>query len=644
MSLSPDNDKASGQIVSMYQDRRMQRSGMFQRMQEIRNHYNGDVLIPLPELDELEKPAIPNLLAQGIDQFAMRVASTMPDIQYPSLRPGIQLHDNRAHDRRLANKGWWEMNKMKTKIRRRARHLTAYGMSAVSLSPVSLDPNDKRRIPHWRVRNPLSTFPSPMIDPDNMEPIDCIFSDRRPLGWLRDHYPAQMNVLYRGDKGPMDMFEILEYIDGAETVLVAVGAERPKSNPFGTESGRGLAAHVILERIPNRAEVCPVIIAGRITLDRLQGQFDQMLGMYLREAKLDALNTIAVFRGVFPDEWVVPAGNSPSSPRVIQEADGKMGIRGVLDHGQIQIIHPQQTQDAAMALDRLERSQRLTAGIPAEFGGESGSNIRTARRGASVLSSAVDMPLQEYQEIFENSMELENMRAVKIMKAYYGSKPSMFVMSGEGTVTDKGDYVPNETFDTSFSYVKYPMPGSDIDSMVVSIGQRVGMGLMSNETARVMDPTIEDPAREADLVEIEGLRKALLTGLEQQASQGSLDPSTIARIAKAKAERHVTLEEAVAKIHEEMQQEQAAKAQQAQQMQQPAQPGQEPMAPSPEMQPGMGVGPENPMMGGQQLAPQGQPDLQSILSQLGGQGGAPGGMPQGMPQGMPASMPAGMGA
>jgi len=627
MPLSPDNDKASGQIVQMYQERRTQRSGTFRRMQEIRDHYNGDVIVPLPELDEAEKPAIPNLIAQGIDSFAMRVASMLPDIQYPSLRPGIQVSENKARDRRLANIGWWDMNKMAVKLRRRSRHLTAYGMSAVSLSPVSLDPQDRRRIPHWRVRNPLATYPAPMIDPDNMEPVDCIFADRRPLGWMKEHYPQQTSILYKGDKHDTDMFEILEYLDASETVLVAVGAEKQKNQGFTQETGKGVATHIILERIPNRAEICPVVIAGRITLDRLQGQFDQMLGMYQREAKLDALNTIAVFRNVFPDEWVVSPANAPTSPRIVQEADGKMGIRGILDKGQIQIVHPQQTQDAPMALDRLERAQRLTAGIPAEFGGESGSNIRTARRGASVLSSAVDMPLQEYQEIFANSMELENMRAVQIMRSYYGNKPSMFFMGGDGKVVSE-DYTPNETFETNLSYVKYPMPGSDINGLVVSLGQRVGMGIMSNETARIMDPAIEDPQLEADRVEMEGLRKALLTGLEQQASAGSLDPSIIARIAKMKAQRHVTLEDAVAKIHEEMQKEQADKANAMQQQQGGMPQGMPqgmpeqgaPQGAAPEMQPGMGVSPNNPIQPGAQQAPQGQPDVRQLLASLGGQG------------------------
>ena len=182
MALSYDKNEAASQIVRLYQSRRRDRGALFARMDEIRRHYNGDIIIPLPELDDMEKPAIPNLIAQGIDQFAMRVASILPDIHYPSLRPGIQVADNKARDRRLANLGWWEMNKMGTKIRRRARYLTAYGMSAVSLSPVSADPQDKREIPHWRVRNPLSTYPAQMIDPDSMEPSDCIFADRRPLG------------------------------------------------------------------------------------------------------------------------------------------------------------------------------------------------------------------------------------------------------------------------------------------------------------------------------------------------------------------------------------------------------------------------------------------------------------------------------
>ena len=250
------------------------------------------------------------------------------------------------------------------------------------------------------------------------------------------------------------------------------------------------------------------------------------------------------------------------------------------------------------------------------------------------MSATVDMPLQEYQEILANSMELENLRAVRIMKSYYGSKPSMFFMGSDGKV-EHPDYTPDTTFETTFSNVNYPMPGTDINSMTVSIGQLVGTGIMSTETARILSPAIKDPQIEEDRVVLEGLRKSLLTGLEQQAAQGQLDPSIIARIAKLKAQSHMTLEDAVDKIHQEMQEEQAAKAQQQQQQQQPGQ------APGPEMQPGMGVSPENPIQGGG--APAGKPSLQDLLGQLGGGGAPPAPGAPGAPVAQaPAPAPAGV--
>jgi hypothetical protein len=212
------------------------------------------------------------------------------------------------------------------------------------------------------------------------------------------------------------------------------------------------------------------------------------------------------------------------------------------------------------------------------------------------------MPLQEYQEILAASMELENVRAVKIMRAYYGSKPSMFFMGSDGKVVND-DYTPNETFETNLSYVKYSLPGSDANAMSVRIGQKIGMGLISNETARTLDPDIEDAILEGELVEMEGLRKSLLTGLEQQAAQAQLDPSVIAKIAVYKR-KGMNLEDAVVQVHKDMQAAQQSQADAAQQQQQQGQEG----------QPGMAVSPDNPVQGAQ--PPAGKPSLQDMLQQL----------------------------
>jgi len=576
--------KNAEEIVHLYRIRLSERGDYLKRMGDISRHYNNEVTVPLPELDANEKPAVANLLAQGIDQFSLRVASVMPDVQFPALRGHIEGSVEKARQRRLATLGWFDMNDMNMKMRRRARYQVAYASAPVSISPVSLNANDKREIPFWRVRNPLHTFPSDVVDPDNMEPDNCIFEDARTLRWIKENYPDAARVLFTGKQNDSALFTILEYVDAYETVLIALGAKRESRNFMAGEIQPGLD-QIVLARVPNRAEICPVVVPTRIALDKVMSKFEAMMGMFHRQAKLDALNTIAVQRGVFPDEWLVPHPNANGQePKIVQNADGKMGVRGIVKNGQIVAMNPQPGQQTGQTLDRLERSARLSAGIPAEWGGESGSNIRTARRGDSVMSAAVDPDIQESQEIFAASMEAEIRRAIAIQKAYYGNKPTLFLLGLDNKVGKFPDYTPNDAFETDLVKVTYPLPGSDANNMAVMIGQKVGIGELSVRSAMEMDPLIKDPETEMVRIQMEGIRKALLSGLEQQAVQGQLDPATIARIAQKLGDGRTNLETAVAEVHKEMQKEQAdqqnAQAQQAQ-----PQPGMPPMGGAPQGQP-----------------------------------------------------------
>src|SRR3974390_1552171 len=242
------------------------------RAKTVKDMYNGDFTVPLPELDEAEKPAIANLLASGLDQFAMRAASVLPNIVYPVVRPGIDKSELLARQREMAANGWMDMNRMQNKLRRRFRFLIGYGMAPAQICAVGTDNKDPRNMPHWRIRNPLCTYPAYTTDPDCMEPPDCIFTEARSLGWLTRNYPRQASALYKGEARPDTLFDVLEYVDAVETVVLVVGSKHVPG--YWVDPAAGTLAQVELERIPNRIELCPVVIPGRITLDRLQGQFD----------------------------------------------------------------------------------------------------------------------------------------------------------------------------------------------------------------------------------------------------------------------------------------------------------------------------------------------------------------------------------
>ena len=114
------------------------------RMREVRDLANGDVVIPLSELDRNARTNVANLLVQGLDQTSMRIASTMPMPFFPPIKQGNIDSQEMARLRKKIILSYWDHNKMNLKMRRRARHFLAY-----SSSPVMLRPDFRKLQPTW---------------------------------------------------------------------------------------------------------------------------------------------------------------------------------------------------------------------------------------------------------------------------------------------------------------------------------------------------------------------------------------------------------------------------------------------------------------------------------------------------------------
>lgn len=561
-------------------------------MRRVRDLANGDVIVPLNELDRNAKANVANLLVQGLDQMSMRVASTMPSPYFPPVKEGQEKSKQMARMRKKAMLSIWDHNKMQMKLRRRARHLLAYSQSAVFIRP-----NFRTLNPQWVVRNPLDTFAAPVDDPDNMLPDDVIFTYKASASWLLANYgPVVSGVLRMGKVDSDSKYTMLEYTDAESLQLIVLGAEDNPELNFAERAGLEAMG---LEAIPNRTGRPLAVVANRITLDKPRGQFDGVLGMYYSRARLQALTEIAIERGIFPEEYLV--ARPGENPEILQMADSKAGVLGVVKGGDIQQFQLNPGYKTDTALDRLERQERLEGAIPAEFGGESATNIRTGRRGEAVLSATVDYRVQEAQSMFEASMLEEDKIAIAIEKAYWGDVPKMFFMS-DRSARGQETYVPNKTWQTDFHYVAYSAAGSDINSLIIGLGQRLGVGLMSKESAREADPLISDPDLEHDRIIAEGVESALLTSIQQQAvnPQGPYQPEDLAYLVRLVVEQDVPLFEAVRRT------DQRARDRQATEM---------PMG-SPETMPGLampGMGAEAPVE-----APAGPPpDIGALLAQLG---------------------------
>jgi hypothetical protein len=585
--------KTVEEIVALDRDRHTTLGPVLQQMREVRRLANGEVVVPLSELDRTARSSVANLFVQGLDQMAMRVTSTQPTPYFPALREGQDRSMQFARDRKRAMLSIWDQNRMGQKDRRRARNFFAY-----SSAPVFLKPNFDKRLVEWHLRNPLDTFAAPVVDESNPVPDDVIFTYSRSYQWLMRNYGFLNGVLRVGDPAPDDMFTVLEYVDDMEVVLVVLGYERDR-DPLSGSMYMGRPA-VELSRVPNRCGMPLVVIPSRITLDKPKGQFDGLLGMYYTRARLQALTEIAIERGIFPDEYLV--SRPGENPEIIQIADGKTGQLGVVKGGDIQQLQSQPGYKTDTALDRLERQERLEGAIPAEFGGESGTNIRTGRRGESILSATVDFRIQEAQDIMAAARVEEDKIAIHMEKTYWGNTPKSFFIPGmKGGVKD---YTPNKLWETDFHYVSYSASGSDVNSLIVGLGQRLGTGLMSKESAREADPLITDPELEKDRIVAEGIEAALLSSIQAQAADpnGPYQPDDLAFIAEQVQSNKMSLPEAIMAAQKRAQERQAT----------PAEVG------SPETMPGLAM----PGMGAEQPVEAPPAGMEGLLAQLGGGGAA----------------------
>ena len=117
--------KSIEEIVALYKERYEAKGPVLEQMREVRRLANGDVVVPLNELDKNAKSSVANLLVQGLDQMSMRVTSTMPSPYFPPIKEGSERSKSSARMRKRAMLSIWDHNRMQMKMRRRARQWAA---------------------------------------------------------------------------------------------------------------------------------------------------------------------------------------------------------------------------------------------------------------------------------------------------------------------------------------------------------------------------------------------------------------------------------------------------------------------------------------------------------------------------------------
>lgn len=545
------------QVLELYVERQRHYAGLHAGMTAVALVYEGKATIDLPDMDKTTMASVPNLLAQGVDQLAGRVAQIVPMAGFTPTRANIRSSVRRARTAGQVVQGWWAAERIKLKMAQRARHLLAFGMT-----PVTVRWDDYLKRPVREVRNPRETYPNPETINGTYIPGDCMFAFRRSVGWLINNgYENQVAVVTAKRVSDMrrdDEMTLLEYVYPGGRDLYVTGVVSSVTNPYLIgQDPAGSQKIALLERQTlrdDRYSAC--VVPTRITLDRPNGAFDKMLGMYYAQAKLMALEIIKTEKDIFPD------ANLQSYPgetaRWIEGPyDGRSGDVGIIAGGQLVEQRPAADFGGLNAIDRLERNARVTAGLPAEFGGESGTNIRTGRRGDSIMSAVIDYSIAEAQDCLAYGLEDEDRLAIALAKMYDGDNQRTIYV-GVGNSARAVTYVANEVFETSEHRVTYPVSGADQNALIIGVEQRVGSRGMSRFTGMSLDPWIANPEYEHDRIQYEGIEDAVLASLQQKANSGEIPLTAVVQIQKMVLDDDMELGDAIIKVTEQA----AAQAQQ----------------------------------------------------------------------------------
>lgn len=569
-------------IMETWRLRKEEREPEIRAGERIAALYHDEVTVPalVPEGSDIS--TIVNTFSLGIDGIGQRIASTMPIPYFSNPYTSPQSIDV-ARNRRDVVLSWWEYDTLDLKLGLMGRWWAAYASDVLDVRPFK-----RKGRPEYVVRNPLLSWPG---DCEGAECEDGIFMSIHSRSWLEQHFPDEAALLKRGTDrrgrpDPMAEIELVEYVSAEERVYLAQWRSTQNEMLVGPKD---------FIRLPTsyhqNLEYCPVSSVGRPGLKRPQGQFNGMVGAYYQQQVLQNLEVMGAKRRINPMLWFVAPNNE--TVNVIQEADPEENQYGIVSGGTLQVVAPQGGFEANNTIDRLERNQRASGRIPAEFAGESTSTVRTGRRGDSIMASTVDFPVAEAQKHFSRLLECANRAAIATDRYFFGGRTKKVTVNWGGARDRKVEYDPAKLWDPENAdshRVDYAHPGSDANSLIISILQRKGAGTMSTRTAMRVDPMIDDDEAEHDQIVAEALEQAILQSVLAQAQQGTIPPNDVARIAELVQTNRMELPAAIMKAQQEAQARQATPA----------------PASAPEAQPGLaqpGMGAEQPQAAPGELPP-----------------------------------------
>ena len=457
---------------------------------------------------------IPNMIESGLEHLAQKLGR-VPDLKVdPYNNKDSERAKNKSEKIERIIHSYDKNCKLVMQLPQAARWLPGYGFC------VWIIRNKKDRFgnmyPHAELRDPYDCFPGyygPDQQPNELALVRVVpahvikklyphakidmnkMTSQYSGGWQQGLYKDAYSRSWENDTS--DGEELIEYYNDEGTYVYYPTAKQ------------------VLDFTPNPLKTGPrFVIAKRFSFDRLQGQYDHVLGLMSAMAKINVLSIIAMEDAVFTETNIVGEIESGNYKR------GRFAINYLTPGSQVAKPTNNLPYQMFQQIDRLERQLRLGASYPVTDDAQSPNSFVTGR-GLQELMSSVDLNVREYQLSLKNAIEEIDSKRLEMDEILNKDKRKPLSGYANGAAFSE-QYSPASDiggqYDTRRVYGV--MAGFDEPTKIVSGLQLLQAGIIDRETLQENMDGLDNLQKINNRITKDEAENVLFETLKVQATQG----------------------------------------------------------------------------------------------------------------------------
>ena len=462
---------------------------------------------------------VPNLMMSGLEHLSQKIG------RIPNLK--VDVPNNKDSDRARAKadkiarivSSYDDTQKLDLQMPQVGRWLPGYGF-AVWVIREKKGP-DGTPYPCAELRDPYNCFPG--YFGADQQPKEMAIIRRVPKDALSKTYPKYADKINTKDSYQVSTLGVgnayaSAYTDSYNGSWANSNGEGDLVAEYYNDEGTyifHMTSGTILDFIPNPLDSGPAfVIAKKFAFDRMQGQYDQIIGLMASMAKINVMSIIAMEDAVFTETNI--SGEIESG----QYRKGRFAVNYLAPGTQVSKPASNVPYQIFQQIDRIERQLRVGGSYPVSDDSQSPLSFATGR-GLEELGASMSLMIREYHTVMADAIEMiDSKRLEWDQKMYSGTSKELSGYYNNQFFSEK--YDPAKDIQGAFKTrrVYGAMAGYDEPQKIVTGLQLLQAGIIDTQTLQENLDGLDNLSAVNSRITKEKADKVLFDTLLAQAQQG----------------------------------------------------------------------------------------------------------------------------